>query len=101
MRIKKKHLIFSLILLVIIGTASMVSAESFTISTVDGDWTNAIPTVTINNSGSGGGLSTARWGTPAGNPWGQSGYDFLSASTPIIAQSNGTKFALGQITPQH
>lgn len=99
MRIKGKHFIFSLIVLVIIGAASMVAAESFTISTVDGDWTNAVPAVTINNSGSSGGLSTARWGTSLGQ--GQSGYDFESAGTPIDAQSNGTKFALGTFTHQN
>lgn len=102
MRIAWKHLILSFMVLgICIGAASMTAAATFTINTVDGDWANAIPTVTINNSGSGGGTSIARWGTPAGNPYGQSKYEFESASTPITALSDGTKFALGTFTHQN
>jgi len=79
-----------------IGTP--VKAESFSIDTVDGDWANAVPTsVTIVNSGDDGGLSTARWGVPATNA-GQSGYDFLSATTPFNVVSDGTAFSLGTFT---
>ncbi len=80
-------------------SGSPVTATIFTIDLVDGDWTNAVPAVTINNSGAGGGISTARWGNSLGS--GQSGYDFVSASTPLNADSNGTAFALGDFTHQN
>lgn len=82
-------------------SVSQVNATTFAIDQVDGDWTNAQPSaaITINNSGSSGGLSTARWGTSMGS--GQSGYDFSSRTTPFNAESNGTAFSLGAFTHQN
>ena len=97
-----KHFIMILMVLgLIVGSTSLITAATIPITLVDGDWQNAIPGVTINNSGASGGLSTARWGTPAGTPSGQSGYDFLSRSTPFNAISDGTRFSLGVFTHQN
>ena len=84
-------------LFVVVGAVTPVKAAIFSIDTVDGDWANALPVaaVTVANSGPGGGLSTARWGDTTGQ---QSGYDFLSAATPLNANSDGTPFALGAFT---
>ncbi len=92
-----KHLGFgALVVGLIMCTGNIVTATTFTIDTVDGDWTNAVPNVTISNSGSTGGLSTARWGIP--QEGGQSGYNFRSAATPFDVQSDGTAFNLGTFT---
>lgn len=95
----KKVLTASLVMGSFLVGINPVKATSFSIDQIDGDWINAQPTsgITINNSGSNGGLSTARWGTGASTA-GQSGYDFLSAATPVNAQSDGTAFALGTFT---
>lgn len=66
-------------------------ADTIPINSVSGNWTNAVPTVTINNSGT---THTAAWGTPAGNPYGQSAYDWTSVITPFNA-TVGTAFSLG------
>lgn len=86
-----------MILGLILCMGNVAAADSFSITLVDGDWVNSIPTVTINNSGSSGGLSTARWGIPTDGIH-QSGYDFDSLTTPFSVQSNGTPFALGTFT---
>lgn len=100
MRKHLKHFVFSLMVLgLIFGTASLAAAASIPINLVDGDWANAVPGVTIVNSGTSGGLSTVRWGTSTG--FGQSGYDFLSAPTPFNADSSGIKFVLGDFTHQN
>ena len=92
-----KKLIFALGVLFVF-TLTSAYAQTFEIDLVDGDWVNAVPNVTINNSGINGGLSTARWGTPAsGN--GQSGYDFESRPTKFDVFSDGTTaFLLGDFT---
>lgn len=91
-----------LILGFVFCSGTSVTATTFSIDTVDGDWKNPAPVgVTINNSGSSGGLSTVRWGQPAGWPWKQSGYDFSSVATPFNALSDGTAFALGTFTHQN
>jgi len=85
-------------LFVVVGmVAPAKAATTFMIDTVDGDWANALPlaAATVVNSPQSGGLSTARWGTTTGQP---SGYDFLSAATPLNANSNGTPFAIGDFT---
>jgi len=84
---------------VIITTGSFANAATFGIDTVDGDWTNPVAdpasgSITISNSDDDGGLSTARWGSGTE----QSGYDFLSASTPFDVESDGALFALGEFT---
>jgi len=90
-----------------IGMVSPVKADILSVTLVDGDWANAVAnpvggTITINNSGSAGGLSTARWGTPAqGSGGNQSGYDFTSVGTPFSVESDGTAFALGTFTHQN
>ena len=100
MRKHLKHFVFSLMALgLIFGMASLAAAASIPITLVDGDWDNAVPGIAIVNSGTSGGLSTARWGTSTG--FGQSGYDFLSAPTPFNADSSGIKFALGDFTHQN
>lgn len=78
-----------------------VTATTFSIDLVDGDWANAVPAVTIVNSGASGGLSTARWGIPANTAGEQSGYDFLSRATPFNADSDGSAFLLGEFTHQN
>lgn len=80
------------------SAAPAVAQTNFAIERVDGDWVNASPApyVTIHNSGVNGGKSTARWGTSIG--YGQSGYDFVSAATPVTVSSNGSAFALGSFT---
>jgi hypothetical protein len=99
---------FTMILMVlglIVGSTSLATAALIPITLVDGDWQNAVSSdggpITISNSGLTGGLSTARWGTPAGTPSGQSGYDFLSRTTPFDANSNGVAFSLGDFTHQN
>lgn len=88
----------SMVLGLIMFSSNTVKATSFSIENVDGDWVNAAPSsVTINNSGTSGGLSSARWGTPVPGS-GQSGYDFLSVTTPFSALSDGTAFSLGTFT---
>jgi hypothetical protein len=100
MRKHLKHFVFSLMVLgLIFGTASLAVAASIPINLVDGDWDNAVPGVAIVNSGTSGGLSTARWGTSTG--FGQSGYDFLSTPTPFNADSSGIQFVLGEFTHQN
>jgi hypothetical protein len=95
-----KHFITILMVLgLIVGSTSLVTAANIPVNLVDGDWQNAVPSVTINNSGASGGLSTARWGTSTGQ--GQSGYDFLSRTTPFNATSDGVVFALGDFTHQN
>lgn len=96
----KGLIFFTMILGLIFCSGSLVTATTFEIDTVDGDWVNSVPSVTIVNSGSSGGLSTARWGTPMSGGQ-RSGYDFLSAPTPFNAISNGTAFALGTFTHQN
>ena len=82
-----------------LASTSIVAAVPIPVNLVDGDWQNAVPAgVTIVNSGAGGGLSTARWGIPFPPNTNQSGYDFLSATTPFNALSDGTPFALGTFT---
>ncbi len=90
-----------------IGMVSPVKADILSVTLVDGDWANAVAdpvggTITINNSGSAGGLSTARWGTSAqGSGGNQSGYDFTSVGTSFSVESDGTAFALGTFTHQN
>jgi hypothetical protein len=100
----KKQLTLIATALLAVGMVSPVNATTFTVTNVDGDWTNATAdpvggVITITNSGAYGGLSTARWGTDIGN--GQSGYDFVSYGTPFPVTSDGTPFAFGTFTHQN
>lgn len=72
---------------VAIGMAAPASA--LTITSIDGDWQNATPSV------SGEGTDSIRWGTDAG--YGQSGYDFDAAPTSFDAAPD-TGFSLGTFT---
>lgn len=92
----KKYSLCSLIVGSFLIIGGSVSAAMFTIDTVDGDWSGGVPAAnaTIANSGSSGGLSTARWGVGAK----QSGYDFLSAATTFDVTSDGSIFLLGTFT---
>ena len=76
---------------------SVANAEIFSIDTIDGDWSNAVPTdVDIVNSGLLGGLSTVRWGDPVSGGGSQSGYDFISYNaTPLNVESDGSLFLIG------
>ncbi len=76
----------------IVYSGAIVSATPITIDLVDGDWVNGAPSanVTIVNSGTTGGLSTARWGA--------SGYDFSSRTTGFLAPTDGSAFLLGDFT---
>lgn len=100
-KMKKYLSVCAIVLGAMLFSGSPVAATTFSIDTVDGDWVNAVPApaITIVNSGSTGGLSTARWGNSMG--YGQSGYDFLSRTTPFAAESDGTAFALGSFTHQN
>jgi hypothetical protein len=96
MRRQLRHFIFTLMVMgCVFGAVSMAAATSIDINSVSGSWINAIPAsaVTINNTNS---LSTARWGYNMG--YGQSGYNFLAATTPFSAIADGTPFALGTFT---
>lgn len=104
MRKHFRHFVFGLMVLgLFFGSASLATAD-ITITNVDGDWANALPTgstTIVNDTGTDGRLATARWGDPAEWPWKQSGYDFLSAETPITATADGAAFALGDFTHQN
>ena len=98
---------FSLMIIgLIFYSVTPATGTTFSITTVDGDWSNAVDSngaspggITIVNSGTSGGLSTARWGTPATTD--QSGYDFLSRLTPFDVVSDGTAFSIGTFTHQN
>jgi hypothetical protein len=92
--VMRKCIVLSLMTLGLVFGLASLAAANIPINLVDGDWQTAIPPVTIVNSGSSGGLSTARWGTPAGSG-GQSGYDFDSRTTPFDVIADGNPFQIG------
>lgn len=79
----------SLIAAVAVAASMAVPASALTITSIDGDWQNATPSV------SGEGTSSIRWGTDAG--YGQSGYDFTAAPTNLDVPVD-TQFSLGTFT---
>lgn len=94
MRKHLKNFVFVFMIIgLVFGSVGMAAAATFQVNSIDGNWINAVPSVTINNTGN---PSTARWGVPVG--FQQSGYDFLAAATPFAAVSDGTMFALGNFT---
>jgi hypothetical protein len=97
----RKLLVFLFLCGMVIGIGGVANAVSIGFDLADGDWANAVAnpvggTITIVNSGATGGLSTARWGTSQGS--GQSGYDFLSRTTPFSVLSDSGPFSLGTFT---
>jgi hypothetical protein len=72
--------------------AFQASAASVDITNIVGTWLSTVPAVA-----SGVGTPSIRWGDPATNA-GQSGYDFLAASTPINGVAADTAFDLGVFT---
>jgi hypothetical protein len=100
MKNQKRYVVFSLSVLgLIFGLMTInAAATDIPVTLVDGDWQNAQPlgVATIVNSGNTGGLSTARWGVSTG--YGESGYNFNSATTPFNAPTDGSPFALGTFT---
>jgi hypothetical protein len=64
-------------------------AAALTITSIDGDWQNASPSV------SGAGTSSIRWGKSAG--YGKSGYDFNATPTSFDVNTD-TGFVLGDFT---
>jgi hypothetical protein len=67
----KKQLTLIATALLAVGMVSPVNATTFSVTNVDGDWSNAVAdpvggVITITNSVASGGLSTARWGTSTG-----------------------------------
>ena len=92
-----KHICFGVVVCTIVfffGTSA--TATPIPIASVDGDWSNYVGgagTVNINNTSPTGG--SIRWGSGGSS---QSGYDFAAVALPIIAQSDGTNFALGTFT---
>jgi hypothetical protein len=95
-----KHFLSCLMVLgLAVGVVSIAQADTtLTVTTVDGAWLNDVPDVTIVNGGSPGVIDTARWGIPASQNDGQSGYDFLAETTPFDATVDGSAFALGTFT---
>lgn len=73
-------------------------AATVTFTNLLGTWQNPVPTVTI--AGSNTTAPTARWGTAATQA-GQSGYNFVSAPTPLnvmVPPSPSAAFVLGTFT---
>lgn len=90
-----KHFVMSLMVLgLIFGSTSLVTAANIPINSVDGDWVNWVggQNVTASNSTN---PSTIQWGDSGG----YSSYAFLSAVPPAFnALSDGTPFSLGVFT---
>jgi hypothetical protein len=70
--------------------ASPVMAASLTISSIDGDWTNASASVAGENT------SRIRWGDPLFSGGQRSGYNFDAAADKTV--QDGTEFVLGRFT---
>lgn len=103
MRKHLKHFVFGLMVLgLVFGSTSLVTAATIPVTSIDGDWASAVggQNVSIlNDQAPDGRLSIASWGDPLNsqNP-ARSSYEFLSTATPFNALSNGTAFALGEFT---
>ena len=86
----KRFVVLAAALLALVAVAPQAWADTISITSVDGTWTNAVPAgVTIDNSGT---PRTARWGTPAES--GQSGYNF-TPNNPGTVTVDGGAFLLG------
>jgi hypothetical protein len=81
---------------VVMMASPLLAAPILQVTATDGTWTNAVPLVTVNNTGT---PRTARWGTPPLGSTNQSGYNYTPNATPISADVDGVAFLLG--TFQH
>jgi hypothetical protein len=92
----KRTLVLGLAVLICAAIAGPARADVITISTISGDWQNALPLAAGATIVNGAPLDTIRWGTPASSA-GQSGYDWLDRGTPFNVNT-GTIFSLGTFT---
>lgn len=79
----------------LLAAATVAQADTVTINSVDGIWTNPVPGVAINNGAT---PRTARWGNPIGAD--QSGYDF-TPNNPSPVTVDGAAFLLGTFVHQN
>lgn len=89
----RRFLLACTALLALTGAAS---AANITVTNVTGTWVDIDPNFVAGSTGLG--TNEIRWGVPAGNPFGQSGYRFDGVAPPSQTFAVGSNFGLGTFT---